>query len=48
MEIKIILARILKEFRLEISEETRVPIKPVAKVTLSVKDPLMLRVVKRA
>ena len=47
MEMKIVLARLLKEFRLEISEETKVPIKPVAQITLTLTDPLKLRVVKR-
>ena len=47
MEMKIVLARLLKEFRLEISEETKVPIKPVAQLTLTITDPLKLRVVKR-
>ena len=47
MEMNIILARLLKEFKLEIAEETPVPIKPVAQLTLTLTDPLKLRVVKR-
>ena len=47
MEMKIVMARLLKEFKLELSEETQVPVKPVIRATLTVTDPIYLRVVKR-
>ena len=47
MEMKIVLARLLKEFRLEKAKETPVPLVPVCQATLTFTEPIKLRVVKR-
>ena len=46
MEIKIVLARLIKEFKLEVVPETQ-ELNLVSQVTLGVKHPIKLRILRR-
>ena len=47
MEMKIILSRILKGFKLETTSETEIPVKLTSQATLTVRSPIKLRALKR-